>query len=143
MWEQAKLLSRDIDAEWVDAVVHRIVERPGEGGSLHPRGGDDSLDAWTYRELCGLHALANLALLSRNLRWARRVQDVARYHMQTTQPDHVTSQPWALFAFLWNESTRPLAEQQLHDAAAAGGGRAGALAAMLLADAADALGRFE
>src|SRR5690606_13703800 len=61
--DQAALLSRDIDFEWIDAAVYQAIGTPGPDGSLHPRSDEESLDAWTYRELCGLHALADLALL--------------------------------------------------------------------------------
>src|SRR5690606_7345308 len=114
--DQAALLSRDIDFEWIDAAVYQAIGTPGPDGSLHPRSDEESLDAWTYRELCGVHALADLALLRRNTAWARRVQEVVRYHMDNSQPDNTTTQSWALFAFLWSPATRPFAEQQLHDA---------------------------
>lgn len=142
---QAGLASRDADIEWVEAVVHSVVKRPGPDGSLHPRidaagGGEVALDTWTYRELCGLHALANLALLRRNRAWASRVEQVAMHHLENTQPDHATGQPWGLFAFLWSSRTRGFGEQQLHDAAVLDGGAgSNAVTGMLLADAAAAL----
>jgi hypothetical protein len=137
---QAKLLGRDVDLEMIDAVVQAIVRRGGEHGSLHPQLDDDSPDGWVYRELSGLHALASLALLRRNAGWSRRVEEIAHFHLEHTQPDHTTSQPWGLFAFLWPARTRSFAEQQLHDVAAHGGGP---LAALLLAHAAEALSEFE
>jgi hypothetical protein len=131
---------RGVDIELVDSIVHQIVHRPGPEGSLHPQIDDAhpawSLDAWTYRELCGLHALANLALIRRNSSWASRVEQIARYHLDHTQPDHVTRQPWATFAFIWPPKTRPFADQQLHDAATQGSGKLNPFAALLLADAA-------
>jgi hypothetical protein len=157
LYEQAKLTSRDLDAEIADAVVGNIVRNPGRAGSLHLRGDDESPDAWTYRELTGLHALANLALRTRNRDWARRVEEVAGHHYTRTQPDYVTYQPWALFAFAWPDRTRFFVDQQLHDvqAAAGAGGTGGAegeessggsglsvMAGLLLADAADALAAF-
>lgn len=137
--EQAIASGRDVDVEVVDGVVHGIVSRPGPGGSLHPRDGEESLDAWTYRELCGLHALANLALLRRNRVWAGCVERVAMHHVENTQPDNTTTQPWAWFGFFWSPTTRGFAEQQMHDATTQG---VGTVAAMLLADAADALSQF-
>ena len=137
------MLSRDVDSEWLDAVISGAIRQPGPDGSLHERSERESLESWTYRELCGLHALANLALRRRNRQWALRVQTIALYHMAQTQPDHVTAQPWALFAFCWSEVTRPWADQQLHDAMTAGSGQVSPLAGLLLADAGDALGQFE
>lgn len=145
IFEQALLLKRDVDAEWVDSVVHQIASRPGPDGTLHTRLADESIDAWTCRELCGLHALANLALLGRNKSWSRRVEEIAMYHGAHTQPDHVTTQPWALFAFAWSPRMRGFAEQQMHDVQAQGGPggrRISPVAAMLLADAAHAMARF-
>ncbi len=135
--EQAVLLKRDIDAEWADGVVHQVVNRPGPGDSLHPQTQGESLDAWTFRELCGLHALANLALLMKRPAWGQRVRQVAEYHQQRTQPDHVTTQPWGFFAFACRAETRDFAEQQLHDAKAQGG--TDAVTALLLADGAWAI----
>ncbi len=140
--EQSRLLARDVDAEWIDALVQAVANRPGPGGSLHPMNERESLDAWTYRELCALHAMANLALARRNSLWSRRVEEAATYHMEHTQPDHVTTQPWAVFAFLWSPRTRSFGEQQLHDAAAHAGGVIGRFSAALLADAAAALRSF-
>lgn len=146
--QYGQVLQRDVDLEIADGVVHQIASRPGARGSLHALHPDESLDAWTYRELAGVHALANLAVLRRNRGWARRVQEVARYHLEHTQPDYVTTQPWGLFAFVWSDGAEPLADQQLHDVtsmpATAGGERskAAALTGLLLADAADALASF-
>lgn len=152
--DQAMLTRRDVDVELVDAAVHRLIARPGDGGSLHRfRDGPDgeSLDAWTYRELIGVHALANLALHRRNKTWAARVREITRFHLENTQPDNTTSQPWGVFAFLWSEQTRSFAQQQLHDVSAANAmtqmddadpAPVNVLSALLLADAFDALSAF-
>lgn len=134
-----------VDASMIDAAVEQIIARPGPDGSLHPRDAEESLDAWTYRELSGLHALAGLALARRHAEWSARVEQVALHHLENTQPDHTTSQPWGLFAFLWSPRTRMFAEQQVHDATAQGTletGGLGTLSAMLLADAVASLDAF-
>jgi len=144
LFETSKLQSRDADIEWADGVVHQIVGHPGKEGSLHPLDeADESFDLWTYRELTGLHALANLALLRRDSAWAKRVQEIAQHHQANTQPDFTTSQPWGVFAFLWSAGTYLFAEQQIHDASVEGGGRLEPLAAMLLADCAASLLAFD
>lgn len=145
--EQAILAGRDVDLELADSILHQVVSQPSQGGSLHWREEPESLDGWTFRELCGLHALANVALRRRNANWAKRVEKAARYHLANSQPDNMTNQPWAVFAFLWSPNTRSFAEQQLHDTTAhlsqsKTTGQA-AVAGLLLADAADALGAFE
>ena len=118
--DHAMLNNRDADIELVDTIIHQIVTSPGSDGALHPRdektGHEESLDTWTYRELSGLHALANLAFARRNQSWAKRVKQITMYHQENTQPDNTTHQPWAVFAFLWSPQTRNFGEQQLHDA---------------------------
>lgn len=142
LFEAAQLASRDADIEWADGVVHHIVNRPGQGSSLHPQEPGESIELWTYRELSGLHALANMALRRRSESWSKRVEQIALYHLEHTQPDFTTSQPWGVFGFFWSPRTRSFADQQIHDAATEGGGTLNPLAAMLLADAADALATF-
>ncbi len=138
--EQAQLLKRDIDAEWIDAVVHQILSKI-DAPQLHQRNEDESIDAWMGREMAGLHAMANLALATRNQAWARRVQKIAMYHVKRRPVVNAADPPWALFAFSWSQSTRAFAEQwmqsiQQHREAIT------PLAAMLVADAANALGSF-
>jgi hypothetical protein len=147
--DQARALALDDDVALVDRVVGVIVRRRGRRGALHPMIDGESLDAWTYRELCALHALANVALARWDQVWTRRVAEIAAYHLENTQPDHTTTQPWALFAFVWTPNTRSLGEQQINDLqvqSAAGPGApgpapdsGGVMAGLLLADAADAL----
>ncbi len=147
--EFAHVAQRDVDAEVADGIVHQVVSQPGPGGSLHRPSPEASPDAWTYAELCGLHALANVALLRRNRTWARRVEEIGSYHLEHTQPDYTTTQPWGVFAGLWSDRTVPLAEQQLHDVSSAQAtaadeyARHRAMTGMLLADAADALAQFD
>ncbi len=143
LFEQAKITRRDVDLELVDAVVHQIIAQQGPQGSLHAQadgqGVAGSLDVWTYQEMCGLHALANLAVQRPHGGWTKRVEQIALYHLQHTQPDHVTTQPWGVFAFLWSPRTRTLGLQQIHDASAQGGVMSGqavdTVAGMLMADA--------
>ena len=137
--EQATLMSRDIDLEMTDSSVAAIVASPGREGSLHEMTNDDSLDTWTYRELVGLHALSRLALLRGRNDWMNRVKDIAWFHLENTQPDNATNEPWAVAAFLMSDRTRSFADQQLHDATTQGGGSLQLLPALLLADAADFL----
>lgn len=148
LYGHAQLASRDVDVELADSVVHHVLGPALDEGPLHPMREDESLDAWTWRELTGLHALANLAVCRRHQVWAERVERIALYHQENTQPDNVTSHPWAVFAFLWSSRTRSVGEQQLHDvstviaAAEESGGGVGMLSGLLLADAGDTLGAF-
>jgi hypothetical protein len=137
--DHAQMQGRDADVELVDTIVHQVVARPGLDGSLSPLDPEESPDVWVYRELAGLHAMADLALARRSRNWAARVRQVAQYHLENTQPDHTTSEPWALFAFAWSADTRSFAQQQMHDVQAYA---PGAVAGLLLADAARCLAQF-
>ena len=147
--DQAEALRRDADVELIDSVVHQTIRTapPDPGGAtdrpLHRRQDDEALNVWTCRELCGMHALANLALQRRNRPWARRLEQAALYHLEHTQPDYTTTQPWGVFAFLWPDRTETFAEQQIHGATMQGGSCPGPMASLLLADAAHSLLAFD
>ena len=136
VFKQAKLLARDIDAEWVDGVVHQIISHPGPGGSLHPFDMQTvGLDVWTCRELCGLHALVELSLLAGTSRWMERVDQIAAYHFEHTCSSSLVNWPWAVHAFARHSHACSFADQQIQDAVTHGGGRMGVLGAMLFASA--------
>jgi len=128
--------------EWVEPAqwrVHAVLSRTGKDGALQPLAEGESLDAWTYRELVGIHALHRLAGLLSHRAWGVRVRDAVAFHLGHTQPDNATTQPWALAAFLespGDASGIGFADQQLHDAMMQGGGSLHPVAAMLVADAA-------
>ncbi|XAL98538.1 hypothetical protein OT109_13230 [Phycisphaeraceae bacterium D3-23] len=111
-------------------------------GALHTQTADDTPDAWVYRELTGLHALHLASQVARGAGWAARCALVAEYHLEHTQPDYTTYQPWALPAFAEGDATAVFAEQQLHDVQThlAIEGQGGALLpGLLLADASASL----
>ncbi len=146
--QAGRVLGRAADAQRVRAVVETILAHPGPGGALSPLDPQESLEGWTWRELTGLHALAALALLERWPRWLQRVHEVAAYHVENTQPDHATAQPWALAAFARWPDTSIFADQQIEALMLQGGPPAAAgqprraghpLSALLLADAAASL----
>ncbi len=141
----AEMLTQSLDPGdishrlWAAAVRGQTCVEGCEGdGPLHALGHDDVLDAWTYRELTGLHALDLLSHRPGGVEWRERVRQIAVYHQAHTQPDYTTYQPWALAAFSRDAVTRPFAEQQLHDVRthlAVEGGVGAAVIAMLLVDA--------
>jgi hypothetical protein len=67
-----------------------------------------------YDELATLHAAASYAVQTEDRNVARAVARSAKFIQREIEPDHATREPWALFACVWNESTRPLADQILH-----------------------------
>ncbi|BAM04489.1 hypothetical protein [Phycisphaera mikurensis] len=104
---------------------------------LHEQRLDDAPESWTFRELVAIHGTMGVVSLGATGLWPA-VAAAARHQQAVTQPDYTTYQPWGLAAFLLEPSTRPFAEQQLHDVQThlAVEGAPGALVAgLLLADA--------
>ncbi|MBL4700671.1 MAG: hypothetical protein JKX85_05370 [Phycisphaeraceae bacterium] len=130
----------DGDIELAMAVIQQIVDRIVPDNPLTKQDPEESLDGWTYRELLGIHALTNAALLVQNTPWAQRIEQIALYHLYHTQPDHCTSEPWGVFGFLWSSQTHMFAIQQIHDAKAYG---LVGVSRVLLADAARCLTEFQ
>lgn len=113
-----------------------------EPAPLLPLGVDDLIDAWTYRELLGLHALHLLAVLTGDEGMSARARLAALYHLGHTQPDYTTYQPWGLAGFAGDVETAVFAEQQLHDVAthlSIEGPGGAVMPAVLLADASSAM----
>jgi hypothetical protein len=113
---------------------------PGEGVSgpfLLATASDNPETHW-YHELVLLHAAASYAVQAEDRTVAAAVARNAEFHLIETQPDHGSTQPWAVFAFLWHPKTRSLADQLLHNASTQPSG----ISLMLLADALYSLERF-
>lgn len=83
------------------------------GAFLAPNNSINPESTW-YHELCILHAAAGYAVRAEDRNAARAVARAGEFHLAETQPDHASSQPWGLFAFIWNPKTRSLADQLLH-----------------------------
>ncbi len=84
-----------------------------ESGAFLESTAGDSTETVGYDELCLLHAAADYAVQAEDRAVAAAVARATRFHLATTQLDHSTSQPWALFAFIWNTQARPLADEML------------------------------
>ncbi|MCC7408832.1 MAG: hypothetical protein IT442_12220 [Phycisphaeraceae bacterium] len=141
LWSAMVALEAQQSVEDAQSLIDAILDQPGEDGALHAMSVDDSLDAWTYRELTGLHALGHVVRLCPTDYRRIRMAEVAEHHLRNTQPDHTTHEPWGLHVFAATTDTLMLAEQQLHDVAAglAGVRSGGVVTGLLLADAAWAL----
>jgi len=82
-----------------------------------------AIEVWTESELCGLHALINLAVRHRRDAWMQRALRACAWHMRETQPDHATARPWAIHGFilLHTPESEHFAEMLLHTARALAG----------------------
>ena len=100
----------DLAADWMG----RAARAQNADGSFLAGGASDSPETQWYHELVILHAAATYAVRAEDRTVAAAVQKAGEFHLSQTQPDHATTQPWGLFAFIWGERTQSLAEQMLH-----------------------------
>lgn len=104
-------------------------------GALLRAGPSDNPETLWYHELVLLHAAASYAVQSNDALVTAAVMQAADYHLNETQPDHASAQPWALLAFIWRHAAQPLADQILHAVQVQQPQAAGGIPSMLLADA--------
>ena len=96
------------DEEHANALAQRLFRMQNADGTWHALNVDTNLDAFVFDELCTLHALGNAAIETGRLDWKERVRKGCLYHLENTQPDNTTNQPWALAAFAMHEDTLSL-----------------------------------
>lgn len=109
-----KIFIRDAWTDLAADTFGRFTKRQQSSGTLLATTNSDNPETTWYHELVLLHATASYAVQAEDRALASTVLRATDYHAANTQPDHATNQPWGLFAFIWNEATRPLAEQMLH-----------------------------
>ena len=143
LFAAGRLLVRDAWTDLASDTFGRLTRSQSPEGTFLLPGPADSPETWWYHELVILHAAASYAVQAEDRAVAAAVARATDYHLKETQPDHATSQPWALFAFVWNDNTRPLADQLLHAAAAQQPGGADGVSLILLADALYCLRLFD
>ncbi len=114
-----------------EPIERLILSQTTAGHFLNPTA-NDNLESWWYSELILLHAMGTFAAITRSAQAFTTVHKAATYHLNETQPDHATNEPWAIFPFLLQAETRSLADQLLHNARMM---PATATSLMLLADA--------
>jgi hypothetical protein len=114
---------------------HFFDEQQPDGAFLAAAPADQPETRW-YHELQILHALAGYMAysLEPNLRCVKAVFKAGRFCQNQIQPDHATTQPWGLFAFIANPDTRPFADELLHAVQLNAGGAIDGLTSILLAD---------
>ena len=114
------------------AVFDTLIAHQTPAGHFLQPSPNDNLESWWYAELVLLHAVGTRAAVTNDAGAYRAAERAASYHLNETQPDHATSEPWAVFPFLLQPATQSLAEQLLHNASMA---PPSATSLLLLADA--------
>jgi len=133
-----KVYVRDAWTDLASDFFGKVTQAQNFDGTFFAASSSDNPETWWYHELVMLHAASAYAVQAEDRHLAQAVARNADFHQAQTQPDHATSQPWALFAFIWNTQTRPLADQLLHSAAVQSDG----VSQILLADCLYCLGLF-
>lgn len=105
-----------------------------DGPFLLATASDNPEPHW-YHELVILHALATFTAVTQAHPLQTAVDRAAFYHLQETQPDHATTEPWAVHAFVRHVDTLPVADALLHAVQAQHGGTVDEVSWMLLDDA--------
>lgn len=122
---------------WTDLAADafgRLMRGQQPGGAWLRTSPSDNPETHWYHELVVLHAAASYAVQAEDRPLSAAVAKNTAFHLNETQPDHATTQPWGIFAFLWNPDTRPLADGLLH-ATTVQNPSGGGVSFMLLADA--------
>ncbi|HEY7090605.1 MAG TPA: hypothetical protein VH518_21075 [Tepidisphaeraceae bacterium] len=121
---------------WLDLASYsfgKLTQSQNGGGPFLAATPSDNPETHWYHELVLLHSAASYAVQAEDRTVAAAVARNAQWQFNETQPDHATTQPWALFAFIWNPTTRTLADQILHNVSVQPPDSA--ISLMLLADA--------
>ena len=126
-----KIFIRDAWTDLAADVFGKLARRQRESGALLTATAADNPETFWFHELATLHAAASYAVQAEDRALATVVAKATRFHSREIQPDHATSQPWGVFAFLWNPETRSFGEGMLHAMQSSGS----EVSRMLLADA--------
>jgi hypothetical protein len=108
----AQLPGMDRRREAADYFFLQLARDQQPTGALLPADSHANPETRWYDELILLHALAGYTALHPASTLNRAVENAALFHLQETQPDHASAQPWALLAFV--QYAQPLADQVLH-----------------------------
>jgi len=98
-------------ARAVEKFGHLIDHQQPSGAFFAEDSGANPETRW-YEELIALHAMASYAVRVNDQRAEQAAQRNALFHLEETQPDHASAQPWGLLAFA--QFAPPMADQILH-----------------------------
>jgi hypothetical protein len=104
---------------WTDLAADtfgKLTRAQAPSGAFLTAAVSDNPETHWYHELVILHAAASYAVRAEDRTVASAVARNTVFHLNETQPDHATTQPWALFAFASDQETQILAHDLLHNA---------------------------
>ena len=130
-----KVFVRDAWTDLAGDVFGKVARGQTSSGAFLRATPADSIETQGYDELVLLHAAASYAVQAADRSLSLVVAKNAEFHLHQLQPDHATMQPWAVFAFIWQPTARPLADQMLHAASVQQSAGSSEISSILLADA--------
>ena len=110
-----KVFVRDVWIDLASDLFGKLVKAQQPSGAFLEMTAADSPEARWFDELAILHAAAAYAAMAEDRTVAAAVKRNTEFHLRETQPDHATSQPFGLFAFIWNQQTGSLADQMMNN----------------------------
>lgn len=78
----------------------------------------DNPEPWWFDELTLLHATFSWSCRQNDPLFRHKLDRIAQFHIEETQPDHATNEPWAIHAFLLQPHGEIVAGTMLHAAQA-------------------------
>ena len=130
-----KVFVRDAWTDLASDLFGRLTRGQHASGAFLTTSASDNPETHWYHELVILHAAASYAVQAEDRTVAAAVRRATAFHLNETQPDHASTQPWGVFAFVWNPETRLLADQLLHASNVQQPASLGGVPLMLLGDA--------
>jgi hypothetical protein len=111
-----KVFVRDAWTDLASDTFGRLARAQQPSGAFLLATASDNPEPIWYHEFALLHAAGSYAVQAEDRTVSRAVSKSAAFLQQEVQPDHASSQPWAVFPFVWVASTVPMADQLLHAA---------------------------
>ena len=93
-------------------IFDRLIALQQPSGEFLSPDPNTNLESRWYEELILLHATAGYAACTPGDAICQAVEKSAGFHANETQPDHATTEPWGLLAFI--QHAPPMADQILH-----------------------------
>jgi hypothetical protein len=103
------------ESSWIEGsreAFINLISHQHPGGAFFQADVHANPETRWYEELITLHAVASYAVRVNEESFRRAVARNAEFHLNETQPDHATAEPWGLLAFI--QYAPPLADQVLH-----------------------------
>lgn len=121
------------------AVLEQIALRQQPDGRFLDRTASDNPEPMWYHELALLHAVTSFACRTNNTAAREASLRAAEYQAEQIQPDHASSHPFAMHAFLQMPMGVYLADMMLHAAGVQSPATMDSVSLLLLADALDCM----